>query len=461
MKLDTTSAFDMRGRADWSTWIALVSFGSNDPLSDLRFVEFSLLTINWSPPSLQTVGVMGNALQTLNDPQSCFNGQNNWSLGWFDDRSVETDPLYPSLFKIAAFVDYGKASVDQYVVVRVKDTSSLLPLGPIYLQYNRAKDFNIGTREGADSLTVVREKFQDGTELLAKLDATTTTYKEQVGFHDLVIVVCNSFTGSDSSPDFLVVSVAYDKSLCGSSFTLMPTPFPSTAPTPTPVLLTQTPFQTPPPSPELVISTNPTYVRRTRWPTLSPSIAPLQSELLTPFPTSVILTTFLTEAPTAVRNRLTTNNPTNQGSSVIAAGIEGSPPSKIEAGANTAVVASLTILACFLAGILILLFFMMRRRRSQETEYVFNDIDDHFHEAKIVRITLDETGSTSSSSELNRTFPDDCSCTKGVEELQFPIEEGPPNERQNPATPTAPHDNSDVGPIGMIRSYLFPLFTVP
>jgi hypothetical protein len=149
-------------------------------------------------------GVMGAAPDVTDYPQRCFNAQNFWHLGWYEDRSIEVDPETPTLLKIAAFVDYNKTISNEYVGVKVRD---------LYIQYNRATAFNKETGEKQNMLTVVREESR-GTDLIASLDARTPFSRIPLDDGLLVIEVCNIVSGTSISPDTMLVSIGFGVSQC-------------------------------------------------------------------------------------------------------------------------------------------------------------------------------------------------------------------------------------------------------
>lgn len=184
-------------------------------------------------------GVMGAAPDVIAYPQRCFNAQNFWHLGWYEDRSIEVDPETPTLLKIAAFVDYNKTISSEYVGVKVRD---------LYIQYNRATDFNKDTGEKQNMLTVVREESR-GTDLIVSLDRRLSISRIPLDDGLLVIELCNIVSGTSNSPDSMIVSIGFGNSQCppepndcpgfgllncAPTFFQPPTPSPITRP-PTPI----------------------------------------------------------------------------------------------------------------------------------------------------------------------------------------------------------------------------------
>ena len=85
----------------------------------------------------------------FNGPARCFNARKNWILGWYREKSRSVGSNWSG--RLFAFVDYNLASVDrgEYVLLRVED---------VYLQYNRAKGFNVGTQEHKDEVVLIQEE---------------------------------------------------------------------------------------------------------------------------------------------------------------------------------------------------------------------------------------------------------------------------------------------------------------
>jgi len=157
-----------------------------------------------------STGYMAKAYRTTDGPLRCFNGQNNNYLGWYDDKKVIYNPLIeaPRVFTIAAFVDYAKAALDEPVLVNVADE--------IYLQYNRAKNFNNGTEEQLDKVTITTKIDAGGSNLLGAIGLSD--HFEIPNFaasgRTLLIAGCQSISGGDARADVMFVSVGLDVSIC-------------------------------------------------------------------------------------------------------------------------------------------------------------------------------------------------------------------------------------------------------
>jgi Gametolysin peptidase M11 len=89
-------------------------------------------------------------------PKKAFNGHKQWTSGWFRDRALEIFPLESNCTfhqRLVSFVEYRNAALEP-------DDFVLLRAGSLYLQYNRAKGYNVDTSE-ANHVTVT-EGFEDG-----------------------------------------------------------------------------------------------------------------------------------------------------------------------------------------------------------------------------------------------------------------------------------------------------------
>lgn len=223
-------------------------------------------------------GYMGFGRLAVNTPRQCFNGHKNDVLGWYKDRVVAVDPKEDGggarLYKIAAFVDYDKAASNEPVILDVG--------GQIFLQYNRAKGFNVGTEEKGNTLTITEYDGTDSSTNLGglKVGEEFGEYNFQHSGHVLMIQVCETIIGDSNSPDAMIVSVGLDQSLCRNAQMASPQadiqgmPFPLTAsPTVSPTVATNYPTMTPTLSP-----TSPPVLNPTRRPTTSPTHSSMFTE---------------------------------------------------------------------------------------------------------------------------------------------------------------------------------------
>jgi len=137
-----------------------------------------------------TTGYLGWGDGRQDYPQSCYNAQKNWALGWYNDRSLALEiapsnhqaldaatttlatttsfintttnysnttntTMLPWTGKLATFVDYDATTVDEPVLLQIQSDSQ--PNLRFYIQYNRAKQFNRHTREHRNKVVIIRE----------------------------------------------------------------------------------------------------------------------------------------------------------------------------------------------------------------------------------------------------------------------------------------------------------------
>lgn len=145
-------------------------------------------------------------------PLKSFNAANNWQLGWYSDRQVTMDPSQGGkTIQLATFVDYQKGN---------KRNPVLLLIGMnTFLQYNRAKGFNIQTQADINQVVIVQQQ-SSGTSLLAGIDSANP--KLVIANFDgsgrnLIIYVCSSGVGNRNNPDWIVISIGYDQNNCVQS----------------------------------------------------------------------------------------------------------------------------------------------------------------------------------------------------------------------------------------------------
>jgi hypothetical protein len=156
-------------------------------------------------------GYMSSSYKAISKwPQRCFNGYNSHFLGWYAEKEMSLNGNEnPQLIELAGIVDYNKAST---VLVNIQNR--------LFLQYNRAKDFNVDTGEWRDSL-LVTEDVQGESELRAGLSPG-----EVYTSSDYVVEACKRVNGDDIKPDTMIISVGKGRSLCADieSLPLVVTP---------------------------------------------------------------------------------------------------------------------------------------------------------------------------------------------------------------------------------------------
>jgi hypothetical protein len=154
------------------------------------------------------------------EPQRCYNGQNNWQLGWYSEKALAVLPIEgPRLLKVAPFVYYNESPAGIFVLVKVGRD--------IYLQLNRDEGFNRGTGDMEKQLTVIKD-LGGRTNLLAGLDMTVPSFHinnfENSG-SQLLIEVCSTTNAADDAPLYMTISLGYEVSLCSSVCRPMAPPY--------------------------------------------------------------------------------------------------------------------------------------------------------------------------------------------------------------------------------------------
>lgn len=89
-------------------------------------------------------------------PRKAFNGHKHWTSGWFQDRASEVHPSISDDIiqrRIVSFVEYSNPNM-------LRDDLVLLKCGSLFIQYNRAKGYNLDSSE-PDRVTI-SEGFFDG-----------------------------------------------------------------------------------------------------------------------------------------------------------------------------------------------------------------------------------------------------------------------------------------------------------
>lgn len=127
-------------------------------------------------------------------PRSCFNARKFSHLGWYNDRSIDLSVyIHEDSWggRLVAFVDYNVTSQGDVVLIKV---------GNLYAQYNRARDFNAGTREYANRVVIVSSSQSSLSNLEAALAnniaVSTFTYPNFDDTpYDLIFKVCDQVQG--------------------------------------------------------------------------------------------------------------------------------------------------------------------------------------------------------------------------------------------------------------------------
>lgn len=157
-------------------------------------------------------GMMGYSQYEEFGPRLCFNAQKNWQLGWYRDRTIDlTSSIRNNSWEggLVAFVDYNRTPKGDVVIIRV---------GNLYAQYNRARDFNKGSREYRNRVVIVSVSTTGSS--LSKLEAalanniavSTFSYPnyDDSGY-SLVFKVCNQVRGPPI--DYVHLSIHLDNGI--------------------------------------------------------------------------------------------------------------------------------------------------------------------------------------------------------------------------------------------------------
>jgi Gametolysin peptidase M11 len=162
-------------------------------------------------------GSMGHSTSQIGGPLACYNAANHWSLQWYGNARLEVQPtMTPVQVKIAAFVDYllVPPSSNTYVLVKVGTN--------LYMQYNRAKAYNSGTRDLPDQLVLVRTRTGTngntiaGTALVAGLDPSHPRFSDS----SVAIEVCN-VSVAPNGIDTIVVSIGVSSTNCNAGSSVL------------------------------------------------------------------------------------------------------------------------------------------------------------------------------------------------------------------------------------------------
>lgn len=161
---------------------------------------------------------MGWGTMEKGGPTSCFNAQKNFDLGWFEDRvTMLTIDDLPWGGYLAFFGEYNLTLPEQTVVVNIGQQRDR-----IFMQYNRAKGVNAGTRAYPDQVVIVgdegrRESWGEQSWFEGAIglnpESSSRNYKvksfEGTG-HDIFIRVCEEVSGP---PDYVRLSIHIDNGI--------------------------------------------------------------------------------------------------------------------------------------------------------------------------------------------------------------------------------------------------------
>jgi hypothetical protein len=254
-----------------------------------------------------STGYMAAGHKEVDWPRKCFNGLENWNLGWYQKRQATLVDSFEAghLVKLATFVDFNRTDYDEPVVVNVADL--------FYLQYNVAKGFNIDTEEKKNEITITAPGI-GGSDALAGLKESGQYLVPnfQNTPRTLIIEACRKRTGSLGA-DVMLMSIAFDTSLCNGIYekeltnayavaqvtrTRAPTPAsPSSSPTGAP---SEAPTHEPTMAPSSTPTAAPTEAP-SNVPTTAPTKAPTTAPTASPAPSKgsvVVVAEYRSDSPT-------------------------------------------------------------------------------------------------------------------------------------------------------------------
>jgi hypothetical protein len=189
-------------------------------------------------------GYMGTSDGSSYFPHKCYNAAQHWQLNWYNQYHISLvgqlvasrSSKWSGRLQLNAFVDATKldGNNNNFVLVQI-DTNT-------YLQFNRAKSYNIGTPMLIDEIAIVRD-LGSNTQLLKGLNMTSyndATYqykstitnpnnnqstiktKIMIQLCDLIIHNTTETTNDGNSIiDYAIVAIGFNKddnTLCQSNF---------------------------------------------------------------------------------------------------------------------------------------------------------------------------------------------------------------------------------------------------
>jgi hypothetical protein len=161
----------------------------------------------YGDPSSNMGGSGSMAMAT--GPQKCFNAAENVEFGCYKDHILHYNPIVDGsrMIKLASFVDVRKAGPAKMEPVIIK-------IGKYNIQYNQAKDFNIGTGM-KDHVTIVTDKDDGVTWFLAELqpDDKQFTFASDSG-KTVYVNYCEAVAGTNNTPDAVYIGIGLGGSAC-------------------------------------------------------------------------------------------------------------------------------------------------------------------------------------------------------------------------------------------------------
>jgi len=155
---------------------------------------------------------MGASYPSTTFPRKCFNGYNNFHLGWYNDRKVDYEESMTSV-KLVTFVDYDKTASDEPVIVNIDEK--------YFLQFNKKKDFNeetgdTNTWKTSNKVTIHTNITNEDTELIAALDVGGIQHLTNP---NVFVKVCESFTTNSGAEGMFISFSKSSSGLCQDKLT--------------------------------------------------------------------------------------------------------------------------------------------------------------------------------------------------------------------------------------------------
>ncbi|MEM1154282.1 MAG: hypothetical protein AAGI44_09080, partial [Pseudomonadota bacterium] len=149
-----------------------------------------------------TQGMMGFSYSQDDSPIMCFNAAKSSQLSWYNDKEITISQSWSG--KVIGLADYGSAASDQNVIVRAENDDG----DSLFITYNRKTGINSGTREGGNQVTVVEGRYQNTSNLLAKLNnGGTYTYSNFWGSGDDFVLTVDDITTDFNNVQYAQVRI--------------------------------------------------------------------------------------------------------------------------------------------------------------------------------------------------------------------------------------------------------------
>jgi Gametolysin peptidase M11 len=161
----------------------------------------------YGDPSSNMGGTGNMAMAT--GPQKCFNGAEHIEFGWYKDHILHYNPIVDGsrMIKLVSFVDVQKAGSATIEPVIIK-------LAKYNIQYNQAKDFNMGTGM-KDHVTIVTDKDDGVTWFLGDLRPEDQQFIFTGDNGKRVYVnYCKAVNGTTNTPDAVYIGIGVGGSAC-------------------------------------------------------------------------------------------------------------------------------------------------------------------------------------------------------------------------------------------------------